>query len=63
MDKSVLKLLLDIKAYETMKEAETIEEKQLIALLFIRNRLKTISNWITFFAVIAILSFFINLFL
>jgi len=54
-------LVNDDEVRNEIKNAETMDEAQLIMLTLIRNNLKTIKNWITFFAVIAIISAIINL--
>ena len=50
-----IKNFLDDAARKNFENVETIEEKQLIALLMIRNNLKDIRNWATYFGIISVL--------
>ena len=62
MDMEYIDYLLDNeKISDEMSKAETLEEKQLIALLLIRNNLSKIKGWVTFFGVIAIISLVVNI--
>jgi type IV secretory pathway component VirB8 len=62
MDNDYIDFLLDDeKLSEELAKAETIEEKQLIALLWIRNNLKSIKAWVTFFGVLAIISIIVTI--
>jgi len=54
---------VDEAARYNFENVETIEEKQLIALLMIRNNLKRIGGWVQFFGIIAVISLVISILL
>jgi len=65
-DDFIREFLDDVTRYN-FDNVETNEEKQLIALLMIRNNLKdirgtlnTIGNWVMFFGIITILGFIVG---
>ena len=63
MDKVVKALLLDDKkAIDFFNKVETIEEKQFVALLMIRNNLKAIQGWMTFLGILVIIGLLFTLF-
>jgi len=51
----IKELVDDEKLTEVIKGAETEGEKQLIVLLLIRNNLKSIKGWVSFFGVLLII--------